>query len=281
MLNPVTFLDENINIDIIRTSPLLYKNQSYFPVIFFTNEIWAPITDGMVKGIIENRYYISNFGNVYDYYKNKKVKSIVNPDSGYLVVNLRLKNKKGRYLYTHRLVALAFLYDPELNYSHVVNHINGVKTDPKVDNLEFCSQRQNSIHAINTGLKYNYGHSPFTDEQVHSICNLLQDGYTCKETSINIFGDESNTNRINYIKCGLSYTHISNEYNFPPRVYKNVFTQEQIQIIKNWLKNRKPNERYNDLLKILNLDKCDPTTKQKYITTISYIKNNKIKCYNN
>lgn len=100
-------------------------------------------------------YEISNLGNV----RNSKMKLLKpNPkQKGYLQVQLYYQNKKKRFS-IHRLVAQAFIPNPK-NYSQV-NHRDGVKTNNKVCNLEWCSPLDNNLHAIKTGLR-----KPFSNEE--------------------------------------------------------------------------------------------------------------------
>lgn len=112
-----------------------------------------------IKGF-EKLYQVSNFGDVYTkprsidmgkYIKAhdgyKKTHQVL--PSGYCQVNL-WKNNKQKQMYIHRLVAIAFIPNP-LNYKEV-NHKNGIKTDNKVENLEWCSSIQNKLHAKKNGL---------------------------------------------------------------------------------------------------------------------------------
>ena len=67
---------------------------------------------------------------------------------GYPVVGL---NKEGnvKTVRVHRLVAEAFIPNPE-NF-RVINHIDSDKTNNRIDNLEWCTHRHNTIHAVNAG----------------------------------------------------------------------------------------------------------------------------------
>lgn len=71
---------------------------------------------------------------------------------GYLRVCLYKEGSK-TYKYVHRLVALAFISNPE--HKDQVNHINGEKTDNSVENLEWATSQENNTHAKSTGLNVN------------------------------------------------------------------------------------------------------------------------------
>lgn len=121
-------------------------------------EIWKDI-----KGY-ENWYQISSFGRVRSldrtvYFKNGKSKrdyigKILKQKyhNGYAMVNLNM-NKDLKVLYVHRLVAEHFLENP--NNLPVVNHIDGIKSNNNVLNLEWCTYSENNIHAVNTGLRHD------------------------------------------------------------------------------------------------------------------------------
>ena len=98
-------------------------------------EHWKPIAgyDG---------YEVSSLGRVRSM-KHKKVKILKpgNAGYGYLAVNL-CKNGKVKYMKVHRLVAEAFIPNPQ--NLETVNHIDEDKTNNNVNNLEWMTQADNN-----------------------------------------------------------------------------------------------------------------------------------------
>jgi len=70
---------------------------------------------------------------------------------GYLTTYLYRKDAKRRTLMLHRVVAEAFIGNP--NQLPQVNHITGYKADARKDGLEWVNQHENMAHAFRVGLK--------------------------------------------------------------------------------------------------------------------------------
>lgn len=106
----------------------------------------------MEKYIVINEfdnYAISNLGNI----KNIKKGNILTPylnTNGYLTYTF-CQNGVKKTFRLHRLVALYFIDNP--NNLPYVNHKDGDKTNNKVENLEWCTAKENDVHARSNGLK--------------------------------------------------------------------------------------------------------------------------------
>jgi hypothetical protein len=106
-------------------------------------EIWKTIEG------FEN-YQVSNLGNVKSKQPNKKERILKFRVGkfGYLRVMLQDKIIKKEAL-VHRLVATAFI--PNVEKKAQVNHINSIKSDNRVDNLEWNTREENMQHSYSSG----------------------------------------------------------------------------------------------------------------------------------
>ena len=98
----------------------------------------------------EDIYWIDNYGNIYN---SRKILKTFTTRTGYVCLKL---HKDGiRYSKTvHNLVANQFIPNPEDKKE--INHIDGDKTNNRVDNLEWVTSKENKKHAKDTGLwEYN------------------------------------------------------------------------------------------------------------------------------
>lgn len=121
-------------------------------------EIWKPVP---IDGLRE-KYEVSNFGRIRSISRRITARNRwgdaprtfgqhiikTRPDKGgYLCVDLRPYTQRvTKHLTVHRLVALAFIPNPN-NYP-CVDHIDTVRDNNRVDNLRWCTHRQNALNPI-------------------------------------------------------------------------------------------------------------------------------------
>lgn len=159
------------------------------------NESWRDILGW------EGYYQISNLGAVrsLDRWVSQKGKSRLyegrelkqkTEKSGYKTVTFRTQFKK-KTVKIHRLVAIAFIENPEGKPE--VNHIDGVKENNHLVNLEWVTSSENKHHAIQKGLKVNHkgrkahawkGEITVLDKEgnvvdtIHQFNEIKEKGYT-------------------------------------------------------------------------------------------------------
>ena len=109
-------------------------------------EIWKDIEG------YEGKYQVSNLGRVKKIYKTvqeKIIKSHIHEE--YCVIGL-YKNSRRKSFRLHRLLAKAFIQN--IDNKPYINHINGIKHDNRLENLEWVTQSENTQHAYDTGLAH-------------------------------------------------------------------------------------------------------------------------------
>lgn len=159
-------------------------------------EIWKDI-----KGY-EGLYQVSNLGRVkslnYKQTKKENVLKCCKNSRGYSLLTLT-KNKTVKSYNVHKLVAETFI--PNLQNKFCVNHINGIKTDNRVENLEWCTLNENMQHSVRI---LGNNKSLFTTDNNPSKGKFGK--YSCSSKKINQYDKQGN-----YIKTWDSIIDITRE----------------------------------------------------------------------
>ena len=125
------------------------------------------------KNIKFGRYFISNYGEIYDVEKNDWINGWIQKD-GYPRYSLVTENGDRKKYYAHVLVANTFLVNPNPEIYTVVNHKDGNKLHCHPSNLEFCTPYQNVQHAVDNGF---YSGPIFDPYIIEEICVRLKLGW--------------------------------------------------------------------------------------------------------
>lgn len=150
-------------------------------------------------------YAVSNYGQVKRIVKglrhNAIAGHILTPCKGvrgYFHVRLCGPNHKPKILSIHKLVLETFDKPKPINFQ--CNHIDGIKTNNHIDNLEWVSCPVNIHHAYKTGLNRQYGkthtNAKLSENQVHQIRKL----YATNKHSLTQLGRQFNVTAQN-VRC--------------------------------------------------------------------------------
>ena len=135
------------------------------------------------------RIKVSNKGNVVSYKRGSRypLKVLYN-NRGYQMVGAGDNHRPMRYV--HRMVAETWLDNPD--HCEQVNHINGNKSDNRVENLEWVTPGENLRHAYRTGLKKPSGGLKATPIRIVETDEVFESVSECAR------------------RIGASHGHISN-----------------------------------------------------------------------
>ena len=127
---------------------------------------------GRIKSLSRKTKMFSTRWNCWYYQKTKDriLKQHIS-HRGYNRVELFIKSSETHGYYVHVLVAKAFIDNP--NSKQTVNHINEIKTDNRVENLEWATHYEQMQHYRNNGVKKYSGQfhyrAKITEEQAIEI----------------------------------------------------------------------------------------------------------------
>lgn len=161
-------------------------------------EIWKDIPN------YEGSYQVSSLGRVKSLQNNKpRFLKPRNNGNGYYYVCLYKYNKQFQ-VSVHRLVLSIFSGDSILE----VNHINGIKSDNRLENLEYVTPKENMSHAVKNNLHNakgdNHGRSKINLETAKEIkynCKGLSQREIARKYSIS-------QQQVSRIRLGLTWKHI-------------------------------------------------------------------------
>lgn len=139
------------------------ENNAQQTEIIENTEVW--------KQYLDTKYEVSNLGNV----RNKKTKAVLsqeNTGNGYLCVGLQMNNGVYKKTRVHRMVAMTFLEFQRTEERNEVDHINGNKSDNSVDNLRWCTHKENMNNPV-TLRKIRRGVKRYRLQLQNCKCNMV------------------------------------------------------------------------------------------------------------
>lgn len=176
------------------------------------------------------RYFAGTDGKIYSNTRNNmRPMSPYMDRYGYLALKPRI-NGKMKTQGVHRLLALAFIPNPENKPQ--VNHKNGIKTDNRIENLEWATESENVKHAFDHGLVSarrgeDSNFSSITEEIAHEVCKLLEDRKLKDWEIMERLGVTRSV--VSHMKGGSRWTHVSKNYDIPePRSNSRQLPKEQV-----------------------------------------------------
>lgn len=181
----------------------------------------------------ETKYYVSSFGRIFSFYHRRAIdpprelSPAVSP-YGYLHVSLQT-GKVQRTFFVHRLVASAFIENPEEKPQ--INHKDGNKQNNAVENLEWATSKENINHAFQNGMHDDsigekHYNAVATKRQIENVCLLLSLNKDSKRDIAQKVGVPLHV--VENVYSGKSWTKVSQKYDFSEFNQTTLLSEEKI-----------------------------------------------------
>lgn len=125
------------------------------------------------------------------------------------------KDGTTKRFFVHRLVAIHFINNPD--DLPMVNHIDGVKANNHISNLEWCTCKENTIHAFKTGLRGSgekHYNSRLSNDLVRQICEEITLGKTRGEILLQERFSTVTRYQFDDIRSRKSWITVSRDFNW-------------------------------------------------------------------
>ena len=191
-------------------------------------ELWKEIS-GFKK------YKISNKGRVYSKISKRVIRTYIRTykekETEFAVL---YRNKKRLHPQLHRIIAMAFIDNPK--NKREVNHIDGNSSNNNIENLEWVSSSENTLHSYCTGLQKrgeNFYSAKLSEKEAIEIINAYRLGVFSQSVISKAYGVSKST--IKDLLAGRNWAHLNiqdeirirrdrvyqyNSQNHNPKIYR-------------------------------------------------------------
>jgi hypothetical protein len=156
-----------------------------------------------IKQFRDSSYYVSTTGEVFSKFSKglRKLKPWICKGNGYWMVATVIGDERKKRT-VHRMMAEAFFGPSTL----AVNHKNGERGDNRIENIEYCTFKENSRHAVDVlgkGRGETHGQARLTEPDVLAIRSC---GLTLKQIALQYGISESHASSV---RRGIFWSHLN------------------------------------------------------------------------